>query len=109
MRTRGCTRIGGFHIALNGDIQIPGQLWQALPFTPLIGGVADAAYGDQDAARQVTEIVTELHDASGGAPLASALRRILAGDRAPALADGLDPAFSAAVTTILAHLPPPSP
>ncbi len=46
---------------------------------------------------------------SDGAPLASALRRILDGDRAPGLADGLNPVSSAAVTTIVSHLPPPAP
>ena len=94
--------------ALRGDIQIPGQLWQALPLTPLIGAVVNAAYGDQDAARQVSDTLTDLGDDSDWAPLASALRRILAGDRAPGLADGLDPVFSAVVTTILSHLPPPA-
>ena len=94
--------------ALRGDIQIPGQLWQALPLTPLIGAVVDAAYGNQDAARQVTDTLTELGNDSDWAPLASALRRILDGDRAPGLADGLDPVFSAAVTTIVSHLPPPA-
>ena len=94
--------------ALNGDIQIPGQLWQALPLTPLIGRVVDAAYGDQEATRQVTEALTELGNDSDWAPLASALRRILDGDRAPGLADGLNPVFSAAVTTIVSHLPPPA-
>ena len=95
--------------ALSGDIQIPGQLWQALPLTPLIGAVVDAAYGDQDAARQITDTLTEMGNDSDRAPLASALRRILDGDRAPGLADGLDPVFSAAVTTIVSHLPPPAP
>ena len=93
--------------ALNGDIQLPGQLWQALPLTPLISTVVDAAYGDQDAARQVTDTLTELGNDSDWAPLASALRRILDGDRAPGLAGGLNPVFSAAVTTIVSHLPPP--
>ena len=67
-----------------------------------------AAYGDQAAAHQVTDTLTELDHDSDWAPLASALRRILAGDRTPTLADGLNPVFSAAVTTILAHLPPPA-
>ena len=96
--------------ALTGDIQIPGQLWQALPLTPLIGSVVAAAYGNQDAAGQVTDTLTEMGDDSDWAPLASALRRILNGGRALGLADGLDPVFSAAVTTIVSHLPrPPSP
>jgi hypothetical protein len=92
--------------ALSGEIQISEQLWQAIPLTSLIGAVVDAAYGDQDTARQVTDTLTEMGTDRDWAPLASALRRILGGDRAPALADGLDPVFAAAVTTILAHLPP---
>ena len=94
--------------ALSGDIQIPGQLWQALPLTGLISTVVTAAYGDQAATRQVTDTLTQLGNDKDWVLLASALRRILAGDRGPALADGLDPAFSAAVATILAHLPPPA-
>jgi hypothetical protein len=92
--------------ALSGDIQIPGQLWQALSLAPLIGRVVGAAYGDQDDARQVTETLTELGNDSDWAPLASTLRRILDGQRAPGLADGLGPLFSAAVTAIVSHLPP---
>jgi tetratricopeptide (TPR) repeat protein len=94
--------------ALSGDIQIPGQLWQALPLTELISRVVDAAYGNQDAARQVTDTLSELDTDRGWAPLASALGRILDGDRTPALADGLNPVFAAAVTTILSHLPLPA-
>jgi hypothetical protein len=91
--------------ALSGDIQIPEQLWLAIPLSSLIGTVVDAAYGDQDAARKVTDTLTNLGTDNHLAPLASALRRILGGDRAPALADGLDPVFAAAVTAILPHLP----
>ena len=91
---------------ISGDIQIPGQLWLALPLTGLISTVVDAAHGDQDAARQVTDTLTEMGSDTDWAPLASALRRILGGDRAPGLAGGLDPVFSAAVITIVSHLPP---
>ena len=94
--------------ALNGEVQLPGQLWQALPLTPLISTVVNAAYGAQDAARQVTDMLTEMGNNSDWAPLASTLRRILDGDRAPSLAGGLDPVDSAAVTTILSHLPSPA-
>jgi hypothetical protein len=93
---------------LSGDIQIPEQLWQAISLTGLIGAVVNAAYGDQAAARRVTDTLTEMDTDNDWAPLASALRRILGGDRAPALADGLNPVFAATVTTILSHLPPPS-
>jgi hypothetical protein len=92
---------------LNGAIQLPGQLWQALPLTPLIGGIVAAAYGDQDATRQASDMIAALGEDSDVAPLADTLRRILNGDRAPALADGLDPAASAAVTAVLTHLPRP--
>ena len=34
--------------ALAGDIQLSGQLWKAIPLTPLIGPTVAAAYGDQD-------------------------------------------------------------
>jgi hypothetical protein len=90
--------------ALSGDVQISGQPWQAIPLSSLIRRVVDAAYGDRDTAREVTDTLTEM-DNNNWAPLASALRRILDGDRAPSLADGLNPVFAATVTTILAHLP----
>jgi hypothetical protein len=81
-------------------------LWQAIPITGLIGVVVRAAGGDQDAASQLTDTLTSWDNDSGLSPLAGALRRILDGGRAPALADGLDPAASAVVATILAHVPP---
>jgi hypothetical protein len=91
--------------ALSGDIQIPEQLWQALPLIGMIGSVVDAAHGDQDAANRVADTLTEMGNNNDWAPLAGALRRILGGDRAPALADGLNPVSAAAVATILSHLP----
>jgi hypothetical protein len=94
---------------LNGDIQLSGQLWQAIPLTRLIGPTVAAAYGDRAAARQVSKILATMGKDSDWAPLADALRRILDGDRAPGLADDLNPVASAAVTAILAYLPVPSP
>ncbi len=92
--------------ALSGEVELPVALWQAIPITGLIGDLMRAAGGDQDAASQVTNMLTSWDRNSGLSPLAGALRRILDGERAPALADGLDPAASAVVATILSHLPP---
>jgi hypothetical protein len=80
--------------ALSGEVELPVALWQAIPVTGLIGDMMRAAGGDQDAASQVTDTLTSWDSNSGLSPLAGTLRRILDGDRAPALA------------TILSHLPP---
>ncbi len=95
--------------ALHGDLRLPPGLWRAIPLTALIGRVIGAAVGDQAAAGQVSQALTDMDDDSDLASLATALRAILNGDRAPGLADGLDPASAAAITTILAHLPQPDP
>jgi tetratricopeptide (TPR) repeat protein len=43
------------------------------------------------------------------APLAAALSRVLAGDRDPALANGLHPAYASLITAVLDHLAAPQP
>ena len=92
--------------ALTGEVQLPASLWAAIPMSGLIGWVMDAAYGDQEAARQVTQALAEMAKDSDLAPLVAALGRIIDGERAPSLADGLDPVESAVVTTIVFHLAP---
>ena len=94
---------------LSGDVPIPDQLWQALPLTGLIDVMVAATHGDLDAIREATDILTGLDTHTETAALAHAMRRILDGDRAADLADGLDPVAASVVAAIVAHLPPPAP
>jgi hypothetical protein len=68
-----------------------------------------AAYGDKAMARRLADPLTRMGTDSELAPLAGALRRILDGERAPALVRDLDPIPAAVVITILFHVPPASP
>jgi hypothetical protein len=70
--------------------------------------MVNAAWGDQATAGQLAQALIRMGADSELAPLAGALRRILAGERAPALARNLDPVSAAVVITILFHLPPAS-
>ncbi|HEX6933996.1 MAG TPA: hypothetical protein VF162_17775 [Streptosporangiaceae bacterium] len=92
--------------ALNGDIEVPPDLWPAIPFGALMGAVVDAGYGDEDAAHRAATILARLGDDENLAPMGMVLHRIVDGERAPSLAEGLDAVSSAVVTTILSHLPP---
>jgi len=94
--------------ALSGDDQVPSQLWPAIPFSPLIGRMVSAAWGDQATAAQLAPQLVRMGTDSELAPLAGALRRILQGERAPGLAHDLDPVSAAVVITILFHVPPAS-
>jgi len=92
--------------ALSGEVPVPSQLWPAIPFTGLISRVVNAAYGDRATADQLTPAFIRMGTDSDLAPMGSALRRILDGERAPGLARDLDPVSAAVVITILLHLPP---
>ncbi len=94
--------------ALSGDNQVPRQLWPAIPFAGLISQTVNAAYGDKATAAQLTQALIRMGTDTELAPLAGALRRILDGERAPALARDLDPVAAAVVLTILFHVPPVS-
>jgi hypothetical protein len=94
--------------ALRGEAEVPRQLWPAIPFTPLIGRMVSAAWGDQDTAGQLTPALLRMAADSELGSLGRALLRILDGERAPALARNLGPVQAAVVITILFHLPPAS-
>jgi hypothetical protein len=94
--------------ALGGDGQVPSQLWPAILFAPLIGRMVSATWGDKETASQLTPQLTRMETDVELAPLGDALLRILDGERAPALARGLDPVSAAVVITVLFHLPPAS-
>jgi hypothetical protein len=93
--------------ALDGDSRDPpAQLWPAIVFTGLISNVVTAASGDAATADQLRGQFSRAADDSELGPLTDALRRILDGDRSPALARGLDSVSAAVVLTILFHVPP---
>ena len=94
--------------ALRGDVQVPSQLWLAMPFPGLIGRMVKAGWGDRATADQLAQACIRMGADSELEPLGAALLRILAGERAPALSHGLAPVQAAVVITILFHLPPAS-
>ncbi|MCW3814072.1 CHAT domain-containing protein [Micromonospora sp. DR5-3] len=66
-----------------------------------------AASGDAGAADTLRAALDQLTTQPGGAGLATALRRILEGDRDLSVADGLNPSAASLVMEILAQLNPP--
>ncbi len=70
----------------------------------LVAMTVAAARGDQAAADQLAPVVAGLAGEQDWAALADRLRRILAGERGPALAGGLDPTDTAVITAILDQL-----
>jgi hypothetical protein len=66
--------------------------------------VAAAANGDTETRALIQPDLDALAADPDTAPLAAALSRVLAGDRDPALADGLHPAHADVVTAVLDHL-----
>jgi hypothetical protein len=94
--------------ALTGDT-VPFQLWPAIEFTGLIGRMVSAATGDAGSADQMAGVLARMDADAELAPLAGVLRRILNGERAPALARGLDPVAATIVIAVLFHVPPAPP
>jgi hypothetical protein len=88
-------------VALQGQVAIPVELWRAYLLAPLIFDLVIAAYGDQEA---VVRVRSNLLRARGADALLAVLLHILDGSRAPDLADGLEPAEQAVVTTVLFHI-----
>ncbi|MDG6105003.1 AAA family ATPase [Dactylosporangium aurantiacum] len=69
---------------------------------PTLAVLVAAVRGDQDAARALDEVLTEIAGSQDWADLAAVLRRILDGDRDPdTLLTGLDPIDTAIVTRAL--------
>jgi hypothetical protein len=91
------------HLAAQAAADKQGQL------AAFAAAVATAAGGDADARGAVQPALDDLAADSDTAPLAAALARVLAGDRDPALADGLDPDHAGIVTAVLDHLTAPQP
>jgi hypothetical protein len=86
--------------ARDGKINLPADLWHAIDISPFLG----AAQGEDTSglARRELKAMAKDPDLS---PLATVLRRILSGDRNPALAAPFDDhTFNAIVTTVLHHI-----
>jgi hypothetical protein len=92
--------------AVDGDGDPPSQLWPAIPFSGLIARMVNAAWGDASTAAELAQSFIRMGTDSELAPLGDALRRILDGERKPALARDLSPVSAAVVITILFHVPP---
>ena len=92
-------------LALAGDIAIPPALWPAIPLRQVIGRVVAAAEGDSVASADAGQVLTSMAEDSDFEQLAIALRRILGGERDPALGANLDdPTDRAIVDTVLHHI-----
>ena len=91
---------------LAGTASLPTALWPAMELGQLLGDItAAAAGGDQAAAGRARQNLALLAAEPGLAPLATALGRILDGNRDPALAETLsDDTERTVITTVLAHI-----
>jgi tetratricopeptide (TPR) repeat protein len=82
---------------------------------PVLARAVAAADGDAEAEQQVSGLLDEMAGNEQWVSLAGVLRRILAGERDPELADGLDPVDTAIVSRLLdalagrIQLHPPAP
>jgi tetratricopeptide (TPR) repeat protein len=68
---------------------------------PVIAGLVAAHRGDTDAANVIDQALTKRGEQTDWGELVAVLRRIEAGERDPALADGLDPIDTAVVRRVL--------
>ena len=75
---------------------------------PAIAAITAAAGGGQEDDADLRQFLDELASTPDWAALAAVLRRILAGERSPALLGGLDPVDTAITTEILTRLTPPA-
>jgi tetratricopeptide (TPR) repeat protein len=97
--------------ALAGRVQLDPASWQALAgslvpdeLAGLVGAVVAAARGDHWAAAEVELVLNDLAAEADWAALAGVLRRVLAGERDPALTEELDEVDTAVVTAVLDRL-----
>lgn len=92
--------------ALANRVEIPTELWQAIPLGNLLFALVASKLGDSESARQAREDLTSLSEDPRRGKLVQALEQILAGDHGPALIHELtDPIERAIVTTVITHMP----
>ena len=91
---------------LAGKASLPAALWPAMGLGQLLGDITAAvAGGDQAAAGRARQNLAPLAAEPALAPLATALSRILDGNRDPALAETLSgDTERAVIATVLAHI-----
>lgn len=106
--------------ALAGTVRVDADVWRAgIPATSqggqgpqlaaLAAATVAAANGDRDAANALQPLLQALTAHPDWAPLAAAVRRIIVGERDPALADRLGhPTAATVVTSILNQLTEPN-
>jgi hypothetical protein len=91
--------------ARDGKISIPTMLWRAIGLRWWLADVVAGALGDEAAAARAREAIEEVAGDHDTAALRAAFRRILDGERDPALGTGLDdPTMRAVVATVLEHI-----
>jgi hypothetical protein len=106
--------------ALDGQVAIEADAWRALVAAPggdespladalvtLAALVVIASRGDEAAKADLQPVLAEMAEQEQWAALAGVLPRIVAGERDPTLADGLDETDTAVVTHILTLLAAP--
>ena len=93
--------------ALAGRARIPDDLWPVMPFSAMFTDVIAGAYGNAPAAATARRGLAMLGADPFKAGLATALERIINGERHPDLAASLDdPVARAAVEMVLRYLDP---
>ena len=90
---------------LAGQASTPAALWPAMGLGSLLGDITAAAKGNEAAAGRARQTLASLAAEPDFAPLATALSRILDGNRDPALAEALrGDTERAVIATVLAHI-----
>jgi tetratricopeptide (TPR) repeat protein len=91
--------------ARNGTVTIPAILWPAMPLGPVLGELVAGAGGDTEAAGRARQVLDAMTKDPEWESLATALGRILDGDRDPELAAQLsDPTHQDIAATVLHHI-----
>ncbi|MCO5996344.1 CHAT domain-containing protein [Actinoallomurus rhizosphaericola] len=91
--------------ALNGEVEIPRELWRVMWWGGLLGGLVAACRGQREMAEETRHRLALLAQEPGWAAVAEVLQRILSGARGSALAASLaDPVDRAVVATVLHHV-----
>jgi tetratricopeptide (TPR) repeat protein len=89
----------------DGRVSIPVELWPAIGLRWWLANVVAGTRGDEPAAARARQVIEQVAEDSGLSALAALFRRILDGERDPALGTGLDdPTLRAVVATALYHI-----
>ena len=90
-------------MALDGRISIPAWLWAGIPIRWLLDSVVIGAQGDSAKATRSQQQLDELAGVPEYLALASALKRILGGERDPRLASDLESEYDRAIVEMVLY------